>query len=328
MNMSARDWHGLHVFLSDPDKATGFLCEYFAPMVRTLIESGSIQAWFFLRYWEGGPHLRFRFLGLDHKQCETLRADFLEQAAYWLSGKALDRRSYYQNHPFDGKPVNVATLPWYPEGSVEAIAYLPEIQRYGGVHALAVNEMLFQVSSQIVISILASTRNAVENRLSMAFVLMAHFVCALNPDPDMIALFYRRYADYWMNYSTQTREHVERIRAKKNGIGQLKVLQNLLNSRLDKTRRRTVQVALEQAVTNWSVELRKLHELGLLKDPVTGFSTIGSTLDTSIWTMLVSQVHMTNNRLGLVPAQEAILALALTDAAQYLADSRERRADI
>jgi len=321
MNTVLRNWCGIHVFLADSDKATDFLCECFAPMVRTMEKTGKIQGWFFLRYWEGGPHLRLRFLGLDQAQRKSIIINLRKEISRWQSNMELNKETYYLNHPFDGAPVDVATLPWHPEGSVEMIDYLPELQRYGGMHAIAVNEALFQVTSKIAISVLAATRNAIEHRLSMAFILMAHFVFAIDPSPGAITSFYRNYAKFWMNYSKDTKAYAEELYVERNNERQRQTLQRLLILRNDKTQKRTVQSVLEGAVLNWTVKLRKLHELGLLMNPATGNSTKGTFADNSIWAMLVSHVHMSNNRLGLTPTQEVILAMTLVDAAEQLDDN-------
>lgn len=52
------EWLSLHIFESgDLDS---FLVDRLLPAVRAFREEGLIERWFFLRYWNGGPHIRCR----------------------------------------------------------------------------------------------------------------------------------------------------------------------------------------------------------------------------------------------------------------------------
>jgi thiopeptide-type bacteriocin biosynthesis protein len=52
-------WVSLHVFYSGD--ADPMMVEAVRPLVARLREDGLIEAWFFIKYWKGGPHLRLRF---------------------------------------------------------------------------------------------------------------------------------------------------------------------------------------------------------------------------------------------------------------------------
>jgi thiopeptide-type bacteriocin biosynthesis protein len=51
-------WISLHVFYTGPlDRV---ITEAVGSLVGTFTSKGSIDGYFFLRYWESGPHLRLR----------------------------------------------------------------------------------------------------------------------------------------------------------------------------------------------------------------------------------------------------------------------------
>ena len=58
--MADRDWISAHVFYSDG--LDRLLTEAVRPLVGELIAARLVRAYFYLRYWDGGPHLRLRVL--------------------------------------------------------------------------------------------------------------------------------------------------------------------------------------------------------------------------------------------------------------------------
>src|SRR2546428_6607808 len=53
------EWVALHVFYASD--ANPIVVEAVRPLVRRLREDGLISRWFFIKYWQEGPHLRVRF---------------------------------------------------------------------------------------------------------------------------------------------------------------------------------------------------------------------------------------------------------------------------
>ncbi|MFP8959103.1 lantibiotic dehydratase C-terminal domain-containing protein [Streptomyces nanhaiensis] len=81
--MRRREWLSLYVYHADLDR---LLSEAAAPLVAELRERGVLGDWFFLRYWEGGRHLRLRLACHPDDAARTL-------------GHSLDRlRGYLAGH--------------------------------------------------------------------------------------------------------------------------------------------------------------------------------------------------------------------------------------
>ncbi|MBF8807630.1 MAG: hypothetical protein IC227_03630 [Enterococcus lacertideformus] len=77
---------------------------------------------FFIRYWEGGPHLRIRFSSFD-KEVETEFKERINQLLLDYPGKNLEKVKYYHSIDLDleGFSLTPETLPWFEEKSIQEI---------------------------------------------------------------------------------------------------------------------------------------------------------------------------------------------------------------
>src|SRR5579875_3702716 len=144
--MHDASWTGYHIFLHDIGLSERFIVEVVERHSRRY-DPNLPKSWFFLRYWEGGPHVRFRLHGLTAEEADSIERRLAEEVKPFVSERPLKREEYYARQRFDGTPVDVATLPWWNEGSVVRIPYAPEFGRYGGTAAIGISEELFCVSS-------------------------------------------------------------------------------------------------------------------------------------------------------------------------------------
>lgn len=59
-------WRALHIYLHRPmEQVDQVIKSCVAPLAAGLIADGKATSWFFIRYWEGGPHLRLRLADAD-----------------------------------------------------------------------------------------------------------------------------------------------------------------------------------------------------------------------------------------------------------------------
>ncbi|HHH49559.1 MAG TPA: hypothetical protein ENK52_01120, partial [Saprospiraceae bacterium] len=54
-------WLAVHLFYNEPWEE--FLAKAVKPYVDTLVQTGIAAQFFFIRYWERGPHIRLRIKG-------------------------------------------------------------------------------------------------------------------------------------------------------------------------------------------------------------------------------------------------------------------------
>ncbi|MFD7826017.1 thiopeptide-type bacteriocin biosynthesis protein [Kitasatospora sp. NPDC059803] len=169
-------WQSLHLALPLTARdADAFVTDDLAPLMDGLTTDPDAD-WFFIRYGEGGPHLRIRFHGPGApEQAEGLAADLARLAA---------RRT-------------PPTGPWAPRhGEVTAVPYQPETERYGGPALLPIAEDLFGHSSRTAVRALRAA-SATAARLPLALDLAHTTAHALGLDDLSAARWLRRHAASW-----------------------------------------------------------------------------------------------------------------------------------
>ncbi len=124
---------------------------YVQPVVLALVAAAQIDAFFFVRYSLGGPHIRLRLRFLPGFKDEVLTAaqsfarEFLERAP---STKSLDeefvRRITESILAFDPNETDNTI---YPDNSLSIRPFRPEVQRYGGSRRLQASLDFFVLSS-------------------------------------------------------------------------------------------------------------------------------------------------------------------------------------
>jgi thiopeptide-type bacteriocin biosynthesis protein len=315
----AADWMALHIHLSDPVLATRFLVEWLHPRLRALHEGGRIQRWFYLHYWDGGPHLRVRVQGLAATERPAWQAAVAEATPAWRAPNPPQREAFYGNHGFDGQPVDATALPWFEEGTVRVVDYEPEYRRYGGAPALAVAERLFHTSSELALRQLGAALVRPGQRLAQALRLMPAWGRAVAGD-DLagLAAYFGRYAAFWASYSPQTQALADTLQdTAPLPAAEAQSLAPALGAaphRLDSASR-LLHGALAEARGAWA----GLYASGELISPFDGRVVRDPGLyRASLEAIVGSLMHMHHNRLGLVPAQELLLARRAAAAARSL----------
>jgi thiopeptide-type bacteriocin biosynthesis protein len=164
-----RSWTGLHCFLDRvaPDVDT-FVVDTLAPTLDRLRHDGRIADRFFIRYAEGGPHVRVRV------------ADAAPGVVSWLSAE-LTR-------------TGAATASTPPD--VVEVEYVPEIDRYGGPAAIAEAEDVFCRSTDVAVRVLADA-GTVRARLAAATDLVIATAFALGLDRLGTGRWLRTHAAGW-----------------------------------------------------------------------------------------------------------------------------------
>jgi hypothetical protein len=306
-------WWSVHIFLFDPMASEACLLDDVVPAVRELVARGKASGWFFIRYWEGGPHLRLRLANVEPED----RRHFLEQLQPKVdlrrSAQAMTRETFYGQHSFDGEPVDVAKLPWFGDAHIAEIPYEPETVRYGGPAALPVSEELFTVSSELAVQIVAATRMDAGKRTGAAFAVMLATAAVVGKAGEDIARFCENYASMWAQYSEQTRE-VAGGPLPEPSVGHLAAVGRVLDGA-------GMPSAFTQrwhdSLLRFRDRLEDLGREGSLVSPLTG--TIVDSEEAArqaVLAILWSQLHMLNNRLAVLPVQEVLIARSIAAAAR------------
>ncbi|GAA4839296.1 thiopeptide-type bacteriocin biosynthesis protein [Kitasatospora terrestris] len=150
-------WH-LHVPTADPAVLDRVLLACVPGALRMAGPSadGTPRPWFYLRYWQRGPHLRLRIADLTENQADDVEAELARSLAEVENALPVEGRLTAAGYAELAAPL--AALGEYgsslPAGElltpgVHRAAYEPEVERYGGPDAMAAAEQLFHVSSVV-----------------------------------------------------------------------------------------------------------------------------------------------------------------------------------
>ncbi|WP_017609022.1 thiopeptide-type bacteriocin biosynthesis protein [Nocardiopsis xinjiangensis] len=170
-------WVGLHIH--HQGNLDHLLVDGVAPLVKRLQHEGELERWFFLRYWDGGPHLRLRLLPRhrgdpDAAVLSTARRSMGDWLTHNPSTTRLDADEYSERarilaaqEGFERPP-----LPLCPNDTVETVPYRPEHGVFGTGHALAAAEAHFEESSALALSVLNRTHQGGSRARTAFFLLM------------------------------------------------------------------------------------------------------------------------------------------------------------
>ncbi|WP_214105607.1 thiopeptide-type bacteriocin biosynthesis protein [Acrocarpospora catenulata] len=322
------EWVALHVFYASD--ANPIVVEAVRPLVAGLREDGLISGWFFIKYWQEGPHLRLRFKpARPADRAEVTRRavgaveDFLRRrpALYEndVDGLAdLYKRMYlaeYGEERWNAEYGADGRMPFRPNNSVALLPYEPEYDRYGGEAGISIAEWHFERSSDMVAQLLATSNTHVRPvLLGLAAQLSLMTAYTFLGDDEAVSRFFRRYRTFWETsyqepsdgYHDSFDKSLELTRdtfaARVARIGSLATAEGPLESS-----------GIERT---WLNHCRKLRDRvraaagrGELLFPSRSGGTAPMTDGEELATVLLSSyIHMTNNRIGAAILDEIYLS--------------------
>ena len=284
--MTGHVWIGQHVYHYGPSDELVVRC--LGPVTERLRAAGAVDRGFFLRYWLGGPHVRWRLRTTPADAPSVADAmlaaaqDYLEHQpstleldadAYLTAQRALAERE-------DG----VETAGLTPDNTVVQIPYEPEFAKYGGPPGIEFAEELFDESSSIAVRALADILEKPGRRLGLAYAMTMAGLVGTGRSPEEIRAFLTRYCDFWSAYLPGNVDFgwdagLDRMRP---------ALRGPTARLLDGTGSELTQ--------RWALAVGATHRKAeQLPDVQPG-------------QLLLNYLHTHNNRLGVLPAQEAYIA--------------------
>lgn len=274
--MKAGKWHSIHIFIHDFQSHDLFIKKLLSPFIQ---KSDEIKRHFFIRYWQGGPHIRFRF------QAENAQAIYEEIQQLIATFKSdyhpkieLTADMFYANHKFDGSQPDAAELYWKDDLSAHFIPYHPELERYGNTEQLRLNEQLFEYSSAVSEELI---QQLPENHLLLKLLLscrlfrvLEDFLLAQQHEP-----IGELYEEFWSFQKNPAVDYAKICRLLDN-------LEEKVDSRQ----------LLDPLAMRYSVKIKELA------------TALDEKTDPMFFRyMMMSQIHMFNNRMGLPPEFEHLL---------------------
>lgn len=171
--MSERSWVSAHLFYHADQDAV--IVGVIKPAVERLRSAGIAEGFFFLRYWEGGPHVRLRVLTSSPDEA---RAIIEETAATFYTTSP--STSTMSQQDYDENAANLAALEemadydrkLHPDNSVAFIDYVPETEVFGKGASLEAVERQLMATSALAVALIARGRTAGQRAMD-AFAMMA-----------------------------------------------------------------------------------------------------------------------------------------------------------
>ncbi|YAL83271.1 thiopeptide-type bacteriocin biosynthesis protein [Dermacoccaceae bacterium W4C1] len=264
-------WYAWHLHLDTPEVSASdrVLTEVISPLVRELE-----LPWFFIRYWQGGPHLRLRIANVPANAHDSitqrLHTGVLLHGGPRDGERSIDPKDYADSahrhaRGETGENRSVTSL---RTCGAHVHSYEAEVERYGGASVMAASEDLFQHSSALVRAIVAATRPAQRPAVALRLTEVAAATVGSDHDQGIFHEIGLRSWTAWAQSYGFSESDIAVVRA----AGQ--------------NRARTTFEPTTWS-TQWATHVADLRDtLRLNGHPVPG-------------AVISSHVHMTHNRLGL-----------------------------
>lgn len=276
---------------------------YLRDVVAPLLQStGMLDSFFFVRECRGGPHLRLKLLtGPDagSPRAVTDVVDGLRAAMPEL--EASDLREYEQGAAVQERLAvldSTPTEPVRPAGTVHVVRHVPEPGRFGGARGVAIAEEVFRRTSRAVLGMLPEhvEGRAVRPPLEQAVGAMAAALHAAGADVAGARTFTADYERRWRRYAPPTfRETWPRVH-ERYARTTARLCESLWeDGRTDHPIHAAIALAAAQArAASGQGDRMPLENVVLEGTPFTH--------------SLVQYVSTTNNRLGLSPSAQGLVA--------------------
>lgn len=184
-------WVSIHAY-QDGD-VEDLLVSRVAPVMEGLAARGAVDGWFFLRYWEGGPHIRVRARATSPEVGPVLRDALARYVREHPAPARLDQDTYAvlaaRLASAEGRTGYERVL--RQPGTVIEVPYRPEHEVYGDGVTLDAAERHFCESTALAVDVIRagmSHSSRIGLALSVGMVTLADFA----PDLGGLAAAFRR----------------------------------------------------------------------------------------------------------------------------------------
>ncbi|WP_376796036.1 thiopeptide-type bacteriocin biosynthesis protein [Thermogemmatispora sp.] len=342
MERPGASWISAHFFYHGDLGA--LLVECVQPLLARLEEKALIDAYFFVRYWQGGPHLRLRLLPRAAEDAAQIRDEVRRAATQYFqhhpAPDSLDAARYqelsgylsYIEYGYDQRG------PLYPNNSLHFLPYVPEYEHYGGQQAMPYIEKHFWESSTIALAFL--TRSA-DRKQRTAHCLATMLLSAALADPDRAATarVIEQFSSSWERMPASLRTQLlasfdQGYERQRQHLSQMCELLLRLSSQpepdLEHAGPATAVASWQRSIRQLYRRLSALEQAGLLysqqlspEPPATLRRARPISLSLPL-TILLRCAHMHNNRLGLSIVEEAYVLHLLKRALEEGGETRNQ----
>ncbi|MET7464710.1 thiopeptide-type bacteriocin biosynthesis protein [Nonomuraea sp. NPDC005501] len=323
--MHESDWVSAHVFYHE--NLDALLTDAAGPLIAELAGRGLAEDAFFLRYWDGGPHLRFRALPTDPAHRAEVERVITERFEKYLAenpaGRSMSRQDYAAVGEalarWEGLPGHTAQLA--PNNSVAFIPYRREHDRYGTGASMEAVERHFTESSRIALGLLSAGLRPEDRTTAGTAMILLTWFCG-EQDAARLAPWVRVDQDRPGDVTEAglagataqpTEHHRDRV------VGLARAMRELA--------RHLEQVSGPGSLADWARSVSTLREAlaaeaaaGRFEPPPRGWEGEGAVKARQVLTVLDICAHLVCNRLGVTVQEEGAVRLLCADAVAVLAE--------
>ena len=329
------NWLSVHLYYSEPWES--FLIKAVLPYLKTVVDTGISERFFFIRYWDKGPHIRLRFKAENTLIESLIKSNLREHFDVYFDAKPSSRiePDYPANFPQDQK--------WISNNSLLFVDYEAETLRYGGEEGMEIAEAQFHASSTIVLESIKSKEKkwTYDDALGLAIKLHLSFAHAIGLDLEQTEAFFDFIFSNWLPKSFNFyRKKLSDKAFQEESKNTTHAFQKAFN--LQKDQIVTYHAALWEALkkrdlledqvlvnwikanemVNWKYEaLVHRDKLNRRSGGYRYFNLLGNDLDKTqekLWSIYADFVHMTNNRLGILNQDEGYLGYLIVESLKEL----------
>jgi thiopeptide-type bacteriocin biosynthesis protein len=286
---SPGDWIYLNIYPRHFDQLDQVIQKIIHPALREACSGSGLERWFFIRYADQrGWHIRLRLRGVERARENWVR-DIGQLVDTILPGLE-DHQPIHRLIPLTGpRPEHPA------EAGYALAAYEPEYEKYGGALGLTIAEELFQASSELTVKALLRVQKP-SDRFLLTVGLTRSLVWQFNATGADRRRFLEHYLWYW---SGQDRSGAANMRQKLRDAA--------------RQRRTFISQQLSELANHPFINSLIQEQEADLNRTRTALEAAQDEVTESPRRLSFDYLHMNNNRLGVLPSEEAYLAALLLE---------------
>lgn len=318
-------WLSVQLYYNEPWE--DFLQKAVEPYVNTAIQTGIAHQYFFIRYWEKGPHIRLRLKGNAEMVNTILKPNLEEHFTHYFESKP--SRRIEPNYP----PNFSSDLKWHPNNSIGYNEYQPELNRFGGKIGTQLSERQFMLSSKVILEFIKIKGKSwsYDDAMGAAIKLHLSFIHAAGFDLDSSIQFFDFFTKNWLPY---TFKNIEEQLNKED----FNIQSGLSIDAFEKAFSNQREVLIPFHVSLWEAlgsndEFEEsilnywvTENLEIISELTGNFKEGNLTLRAQphsypvkpanhnnelVWSILADYIHLTNNRLGILNRDESYLSFIM-----------------
>lgn len=278
------EWKAIHMYIHDLTFHNRFLVYYLKPAAEKLFREGFLECFFYITYWQGGNHIRFRYRSRKEEAVEReMSACFADFLKIYKPLYVMDETTYYRTYSQNKE--NVKDIALIEDKTFHPAVYEPEYERYGGRESMEYSEDIFCCSARYALKL----RELAGDSLVKRIVFSLDMLTAATDKLDNLTAYLHAYRRYWADFAPSGSQ--------------------ILNAAdlAEQYRERFF------SIKNKTVDFYKEWEACLTDNMarICACQTSYPDKDTACRMILASQLHMNHNRLGIMPQLESVMAEVL-----------------